>query len=92
MKFRICGICKSARGPSHFSFCEEMNVQMRNGLPAVFAGINRETKARFGDSELFGEFRYHVNKNVRGEFLIFRLKVRDALNMFLRDNQNVTSL
>ena len=64
-------------------------MQMRNALTAVLARIHDETKTRFGNSEFFSEFRHHVNENVRGKFLIFRLEVRDTLNMFLRDNQNV---
>lgn len=79
----------SAGRPSHFPFSEEMNVQVRNGLPAVFAGVDCEAEARVGNPEVFGEFGHHVNKNVRGKFFIFLLEVRDALNVFFRNNQNV---
>ena len=64
-------------------------MQMRNSLPAVFARVNRETKARLVNSEICGELGYYVNENVCGEFLILRLEMCDALNVFSRDNQNV---
>ena len=62
---------------------------MMNGLPAVVTGVYDNAEALICYTELRGEFRHHINENMRGEFLIFRLKLRDALNMFFRDNQHV---
>ena len=80
---------KSAGRPSHFTTAEQMNVQMVNGLTAVIARVQDDSEAAVSDFEFSGEFGHHVNKNVRGKFFVFRLKVRDALNVFLRDNQHV---
>ena len=62
---------------------------MIDSLPAVVASIHDDTEAIIGDSKVGGKFWHHVNENVRGKFFVFCLEVRDALNMFLRDNQNV---
>ena len=64
-------------------------MQMRNSLPAVFAGVHDKAKTILGNAKFFSELGHHVNENMRGKFLILRLEVRNALNVFLRDNQDM---
>ena len=62
---------------------------MIDSLSAVRAGIHHGAKTAVRNSQFSGKFRHDVNKNVRGKVFVSRREVRDALNVFFRDNQHV---